>query len=65
MMRVGRAQGGPLDGVKISSGELWSGVIRGSLDGYYRWNVVRGMWMWTLSVKPRASHSKKEKETDV
>ena len=49
-----RAKGGPLDGIKLSSGLGWDGKIvkrrsQGFVHyhaGYYAWNHGQSQWVW-------------------
>lgn len=56
MMISGRANGGPLDGVKLTAGVSWPGTIpirRQRADalvryyqGRYIWDIDKACWVW-------------------
>lgn len=49
-----RAQGGPLDGIKLASGMGWDGrIVKRRTDGHnyyhqgcYKWHPLRERWEW-------------------
>lgn len=51
------AVGGPLNGVKITANESWSGVMAASNEGIYIWDNAIG-WTW-MTTPPRFSSSRR------
>lgn len=55
-MLIGKAKGGPRDGVKLTAEHAWDGLVRtgdGKFDtyysGYYYWSVSQQTWVWNHS----------------
>lgn len=73
MMYESRAQGGPLDGVKIQGPLSWDGRVASRHtdgfvhyhQGYYRWNPLIGCWEWHVCKQLRESAKAHNKQVGL